>query len=170
MHHMLISSLFIGFAAASPVLSWSQIPPMTVMVHAQAQILPPSTKPKLCLDGTRSDEVYMISNLLGVCGTNSLAPCTRYADKVNDLCDDTCINAVDATTGKPANIYGLSHPRQDGGFFTLYNGTNCEPGTMYLKYRAQMVGTGPVRYVQTTHIKPMEVSPFMSFRYSHTRD
>lgn len=143
---------------------------LTVTLHAETHVSPLYTEPEICHDGTRSNDVYIISNRLGACGTSTLKPCTTRADKVERLCGDTCVTTINATTGDSANMYGLSHPRQDGGFFMLYNGTNCEQDQLYLRYPAQRVGTGPVRYVQTTHIKPMEVSPFRSFRYSPTRN
>lgn len=171
---MLVSKIihfFIGLAVAAP--SWldhDQPQYLTVTVQAQPQGPEPSIRPESCADGTRPNEVYIIGNPTGACGTNALKPCTTLEDGVGNLCNDTCVKPVNTTTGQPANMYGLFHPRPDGGFFILYNGTNCERDTMYLQYPAQSVGAGPVRYVQATNILPMEVSPFRSFRYYPSRD
>lgn len=172
MRFFLSFAFFVGFATAAPTLGrfyQTQTQDRTVTVHAETSVPPPSTIPPFCDNGLLSDEVYIISNPSGRCGKHSLEPCTECADKVEGLCGDTCVHAVNSTTGDPARMYGLSHPHKNGGLFTLYNGTSCQSDTMYLRYPAQRVGTGPVRYVQTTHLKPMEVSPFMSFRYLHTR-
>lgn len=169
----IILTAFIGLNAAAPAssrLHHKTTQYSTVKVHGQAVPPPPPTEPEACLDGTRPNEVYIISDHLGLCGPDALEPCTSHADRVDRLCGDTCVNAVDSTTGLPADMYGLSHPMEDGGFFILYNGTHCEQDTMYLRYAAQRVGTGPVRYVQATDIRPMEVSPFGSFRYYPVRD
>lgn len=170
---ILVASL-IGLSTAAPGSRLfhhsTQTHQMTVILLAQSDAPPASIEPDICPDGTRSNDVYIISNRRGACGTNNIRSCTTRADKVERLCGDTCVRTVNATTGKAAEIYGLSHPRPDGGFFILYNGTNCEKDKVYLRYSAQRIGTGPVRYVQTTHIKPMEVSPFWSFRYSPTRN
>lgn len=130
----------------------------------------PLRTPSFCDNGLLPDEVYLISNPSGVCGANSLGPCTERATKVEGLCGDACVHAINSTTGDHARMYGLSHPRDNGGFFTLYNGTRCESGTVYLRYTAQRVGTGPVRYVQTSNPGRMDVSPFMSFRYTDARE
>jgi hypothetical protein len=161
---MLLPSLvaiLIGLTAAAPgsrlFYHDTQIAPLTVTLHAQTHISPPSTKRETCHDGTRSNDVYIINNRLGACGVNTLKPCTTRADKVERLCGDICVTTVNATNGESANIYGLSHPRPDGGFFILYNGTDCEEDKLYLRYPAQRVGTGPVR--------PHTSNPWRSHRF-----
>lgn len=174
---MLFSSLvaiLIGLTTAASGSSShhhdTQTQQLTVTLYAPFDVPPSSFEPTICPDGNRSNDVYIISNRLGSCGSSNTKPCTTRADKVERLCSDTCIRAVNETTGKSAHMYGLSHPRPDGGFFILYNGTNCEEDKVYLRYPAERIGTGPVRYVQTTHIRSMEVSPFTSFRYLPSRD
>lgn len=163
-------TVFVSVAAALPTLGrfyQTNAEDITVTLHPELPAPPPSEHPPVCASGWLSDEVYIINNPSGKCGTKYLEPCTESADKVGGLCNGTCVRAVNATTGDPAEMYGLSHPRINGGFFTLFNGTRCESDTMYFQYRAQRVGTGPVRYVQTVHEDHMDVSPFMSFKYRH---
>lgn len=166
-----LSAIFFSVAAAATVGRFYQTDAkdLTVTLHPELPAVPPSENPPVCANGWLSDEVYIISNPSDKCGSNNLGPCTEEADKVEGLCNGTCVRAVNANTGDPAKMYGLSHPHIDGGFFILYNGTNCESDTMYFKYTAQRVGTGPVRFVQEVREKHMEVSPFMSFQYMHAR-
>lgn len=167
-----LSTMLVSLAAVAPTLGrfyQTDAKDLEVTLHPELPAEPPSDNPPVCANGWLSDEVYIISNSSGKCGSNDLGPCTDWADKVEGLCSGTCVHAVNATTGDPANMYGLSHPRINGGFFILYNGTRCESDTMYFKYTAQRVGLGPVRYVQKIHEKHMEVSPFISFRYLNAR-
>lgn len=162
----------VGLAAAAPTLNRfyeASTKDITVTIDDETRAAPPSENPPICDSGWISDEVYIISNPSGKCGATNWQPCMKWAKKVEGLCSATCVHAVNSTTGQPASMYGLSHPRINGGSFVLYNGTNCEADTMYFKYTAQEVGTGPVRYVQSVHEKHMEVSPFMSFRYLNAR-
>ncbi|KAI3397053.1 hypothetical protein diail_11289 [Diaporthe ilicicola] len=162
----------VGFTTAVPTLNrvyQSQTQDLTITSHPETPVPPPSISSSFCDNGLLSDEVYIITNPSGVCGTDALEPCTQSALKVEGLCSDTCVHGVDSTSSDPARMYGLSHPRPNGGFFVLYNGTRCESDTIYLRYPAQRVGTGPVRYVQTMQRGRMEVSPFMSFRYVRSR-
>lgn len=166
-------TVFVSVAAAVPTIGrYDQTNAqdiITVALHPELPAPPPSEHPPICASGWLSDEVYIISNPSGKCGPNNLAPCTESADKVEGLCGGTCVQAVNSTNGGPAEMYGLSHPRINGGFFILFNGTRCQSDTMYFKYRAQRVGTGPVRYVQEVHEEYMNVSPFRSFKYMHDR-
>lgn len=167
-----LPTFFISVVAAAPTLGrFYQTPTkdLTVTIHPETPPPPPAEHPPVCASGWLSSEVYIISNPSGKCGAKNMQPCTEWADKAEGLCSGTCVHAVNSTTGEPASMYGLSHPRINGGFFILYNGTRCEPDTMYFKYTAQRVGTGPVRYVQSIHADHMEVSSFMSFRYLHSR-
>jgi hypothetical protein len=172
---MLFAPLFIiypSLATAAPALNRvyeTHKEVLTVTIHDKTPAPPLSENPLICASGRVSDEVYIISNPSEKCGANNLELCTRWAEKVEGLCGGTCVHAVNSTTGEPVGMYGLSHPRANGGYFTLYNGTHCETDTMYFKYTAQRVGNGPVRYVQSIHEKHMEVSPFISFRYMTTR-
>lgn len=161
-------TMFLSVAAALPSLGRfyeTDTRDIMVTLHPELPAPPPSEHPPVCTSGWLSDEVYIISNPSGKCGPKNLEPCTESADKVGGLCSGTRVRAVNATTGDSAKMYGLSHPRINGGFFILYNGTHCESDTMYLQYRVQRVGTGPVRYVQSVHEGSMDVSPFLSFKY-----
>lgn len=160
-----LSAIIITVAAAVSLQSL----PMVATLHPELPAQPPDEDRWTCKDSALADEAYIISNPYGRCGPNNLGQRTESATKVGRLCMNMCVCAVNATTGDPAKMYGLSHPRTNGGFFTLFNGTDCERDSMYLEYPAQRVGNGPVRFVQSAHATDKQVSPFMSFLYTNPR-